>query len=81
MYHELHRLSRLGFKAAKIGRELVMDRRTVKKYLEMSEQQYMDFIDRQDSRNKLLDKYEGFVLIIPKSVPGIIFKSVPLQSY
>ena len=61
MYHEVHRLSRLGFKAAKIGRELVMDRRTVKKYLRMSEQEYMDFIDRQSSRNKLLDQYEGFV--------------------
>jgi len=61
MYHEVHRLSRLGFRAAKIGRELAMDRRTVKKYLNMSELEYMDFIDRQDNRNKLLNKYEGFV--------------------
>jgi len=69
MYHEVHRLSRLGFKAAKIGRELVMDRRTVKKYLDMSEQEYMDFIDRHDSRNKLLDKYEGFVKLRLEDCP------------
>ena len=61
MYHEVHRLSRLGFKAAKIGRELVMDRRTVKKYLVMSEEQYIEFVERKTSRCKLLDDYEGFV--------------------
>ena len=61
MYHEVHRLSRLGLRAAKIARELVMDRRTVKKYLDMSEQEYLDFMDRQSSRNKLLDQHEDFV--------------------
>ncbi|MFO8086816.1 MAG: IS21 family transposase [Bacteroidales bacterium] len=61
MYHNVQRLSRLGYKAAKIGRELRMDRRTVKKYLNMSEQQYMDHIGREGIRNKLLDKYEEFV--------------------
>lgn len=29
MYHEVHRLSRLGLRAAKIARELVKDRRAV----------------------------------------------------
>jgi len=33
MYHEIHRLKREGFKAAQIGKHLVLDRRTVKKYL------------------------------------------------
>ncbi len=69
MYHKVHRLSLLGFKAAKIGRELVMDRRTVKKYLDMSEQEYMEFIDRHDSRNRLLDKYEGFVKLRLEDCP------------
>jgi len=61
MYHKIHELSRTGFKAAKISRELMMDRRTVKKYLDMSEEQYMEYMDRQSSRNKLLDKYEEFI--------------------
>jgi DNA-binding NarL/FixJ family response regulator len=43
MYHEVHRLSRLGLRAAKIARELAMDRRTVKKYLDMSEQRVSGF--------------------------------------
>jgi hypothetical protein len=61
MYHEVHRLSREGLKPAQIARYLVLDYRTVNKYLVMSEQEYLDFIDSQSSRNKTLDPYEGFV--------------------
>jgi DNA-binding CsgD family transcriptional regulator len=47
MYHEVHRQHREGLKPAQIARELVMDRRTVKKYLAMSEEEYEHFIDSQ----------------------------------
>ena len=38
MYHEVHKQHRDGLKPAQIARELVIDRRTVKKYLKMSEE-------------------------------------------
>jgi transposase len=37
MYHEVHKQHREGLKPAQIARELVMDRRTVRKYLAMSQ--------------------------------------------
>jgi transposase len=45
MYHEVHKQHREGLKPVQIARELGMDRRTVKKYLAMSEDEYLDFID------------------------------------
>ena len=55
MYHEIHRLTREGFKPAYIARHLVLDRRTVKKYLNMSEEEFLEFKDRLSVRNKKLD--------------------------
>jgi len=61
MYHEVHKQHRDGLKPAQIARELVIDRRTVKKYLKMSEDEYLEFIDNQTHRQRLLSSYEGFV--------------------
>ena len=61
MYYEIHRLRRKGFKPAQIGRYLVLDYRTVKKYLAMKEEEYLEFTDGQSERKKLLNKYEDFV--------------------
>lgn len=61
MYHEVHKLQRQGFSTAKISRELVLNRRTVKKYLAMSEQDFLDFKNNQLTRKKLLDPYEDYV--------------------
>ena len=38
-----------------------MDYRTVKKYLEMSEDDYQDFLELQSTRHKILVSYEDFV--------------------
>lgn len=40
MYYEIHKFKRNGHKLAQIGRLLVMDYRTVKKYLDMNEEEY-----------------------------------------
>lgn len=61
MYHEIHRLSRLGFKAARIGRYLGVDRRTVEKRLKMDEQEYEQFLLSRQDRPKKLATYEDFV--------------------
>jgi transposase len=61
MYHEVHKLHRKGYRPLQISKYLVMDIRTVRKYLAMSEEEYLDFLDRQSHRNKVLAPYEDFV--------------------
>jgi len=61
MYHEIHRLNREGFSCAWISDHLVLDRRTVKKYLNMDEEEFLAFKHQQQNRKKLLDPYVDFV--------------------
>jgi len=61
MYHEIQRLSRLGFKAARIGRYLGVDRRTVEKRLAMDQREYEQFLLSRQDRLKKLAPYEDFV--------------------
>jgi transposase len=61
MFHEIHRLKREGFSDAWISRHLVLNRRTVTKYLHMSEEEYLSFKDSGRPRNKLLTRYEDFI--------------------
>lgn len=61
IYFEIHRLDREGQSIRQIADFIVMDRRTVKKYLSMSEAEYEAFVSRQSERKKLLEPYEDFV--------------------
>lgn len=61
VYFEIHRLHREGFTIRQISKELVMDRRTVAKYLSMSEQQYEQMMVDQSDRVKVLSPFESFV--------------------
>jgi transposase len=61
MFHEIHRLKREGFSDAWISRHLVLNRRTVTKYLHMSEEEYLSYKDSGQPRNKLLARYEDFI--------------------
>ena len=61
MYHEIHKRHREGYKAAQISRDLGLDRRTIRKYLDMSEEEYLDFINRQSHRSRVLAPYEDYV--------------------
>jgi len=61
MYHEIHQRSRSGWKPSQTASFLGVDRRTVKKYLAMSEQEYNDFLNRQEERKRKLDEYEQYV--------------------
>jgi len=60
-YYEIHRLSRSGQSISKISLYLGLNRRTVTKYLSMSEQEYEAFLTQQSNRQKILLDYEGFV--------------------
>jgi transposase len=61
MYHETHRLSRLGFNPSKIASYMGIDARTVCKYLDMDEAQYEQHLIRLSQRKKILSPYEDFV--------------------
>jgi hypothetical protein len=61
MYHEIHHEERTGMTPSQIASYLVMDTRTVKKYLAMSEQEYIDFQEQLSHRTKKLADYEDFI--------------------
>jgi transposase len=61
MYHTVQQLQRDGLSVQAIAKYLVMNRRTVVKYLAMSEDEYEQFLLQKDSRSKLLDTFELFV--------------------
>jgi transposase len=60
-YYEIHRMHREGHSISKISEYLVLNRRTVSKYLSMVEQEYEEFLTRQSNRQKKLLPYEDFV--------------------
>ena len=70
MFHEIHKLKREGFSDAWIARHLVLNRRTVKKYLNMSEEEYLSFKDSGQPRKKRLDPYEDFIRMRLEECPN-----------
>ncbi len=61
MYYEIHKRKINGDNPTRIARHLVMDYRTVIKYLNMSEEQYIEFLEDQTFRSKTLDPYEDYI--------------------
>jgi transposase len=61
LYYEIKRMYRDGRSISKISEALNCNRRTVKKYLEMEDQEFESFLNAQSNRGKLLLPYEGFV--------------------
>ena len=63
MYHQIHEMYRNGWKVARIASFLVINRRTVSKYLDMTEDEFLDYQQLIRTRKRELDAYEGFVKI------------------
>lgn len=61
MYHEVHRMTREGHSISKISDYLGLNRRTVSKYLSMTEQGFEAYLIEQSDRKKLLLPYENFI--------------------
>ena len=59
MYYEIHKMHLNGHSVSKISKYLVADRRTVSKYLSMSEPEYEVFLIKQSDRSKELVEYES----------------------
>jgi len=69
MYHEIHKLSRSGFKKAKIASYLGLDVRTVDRYLSMSEAQFEHFLQCAQNRKKVLSPFKTFVKVNLEKFP------------
>lgn len=69
MYHEIHRLHREGRSISHIADLLVVNWRTVKKYLNMDEFEYEAFLKNQSKRQKELSPYEHFVKVKLEQYP------------
>ena len=61
MYFEIHRMHREGHSNSKINELLGIHRRTIRKYLSMSEKEYESFLVSQSDRKKELLPYEFFI--------------------
>lgn len=61
VYYETHKLDREGYSVSKISELLGINRRTINRYLTMSEQEYEEFLNKQTERKKQLLPYENFV--------------------
>ncbi|MEP6677188.1 MAG: DDE-type integrase/transposase/recombinase [Ferruginibacter sp.] len=61
MYHEIQRMNREGLSVSQISRTLVLNWRTVKNYLSMSERDFDRSMEKQSDRKKNLLPYEAFI--------------------
>lgn len=61
MYYEVHRMHLEGHSMPQISDHLGLNRRTVSRYLSMSEQDYESFLNKQSDRKKILLPYESFI--------------------
>lgn len=61
MYYEIKRMHLDGRSVSRISKALGCNRRTVKKYLEMEDEEFESFLKTQSTRVKLLLPYETFV--------------------
>jgi len=61
MYYEIQKRKRNGDNPTRIARYLGLDYRTVTKYLFMKEEEYIEFLEDQVSRSKILDPYENYI--------------------
>jgi len=61
MYHQIHRMSREGLTVSQICRTVLLNWRTVRNYLSMSEKDFDQFVEKQSDRKKELLPFEAFV--------------------
>lgn len=62
MYHEVKRLSEMQLSQRKTAEALNVNRRTVKRYEEMTGEEFEAFTQKISSKPKLLDRYKEFIV-------------------
>ena len=71
IYQEIHRLKRMGFSKSQIAKKLKISRNRVIDYLEMTPDQFAEFIASLQNRAKKLDPYRDYILMWLKEHPDM----------
>ena len=71
MYAEIQKRKRSGYSQRAVARELDVDRKTIRKYWEMSEDQYAQYLLDSKRRTKILDPYREFIEAQLREYPEI----------
>ena len=62
MYSEIQKLKKLGYKKQRAARQLEIDTKTVRKYWDMDEDEYIAMHVESKERTKMLDPYREYIL-------------------
>lgn len=71
MYIEIQKRKRMGYSQRAVARELDLDRKTVRRYWEMTEDKYAQCLLDSKQRTKILDPYKDFILSQIEQYPEI----------
>ena len=62
MYSKIHELKRLNLKISQIARHVGVSRNTVYKYIDMTPEEFQQYLERRGTRKKKLDNYKDEIL-------------------
>ena len=71
MYSEIQKLKALGYKKQRAARQLKIDTKTVRKYWDMTEDEYISYYQETKERTRIMDPYSDYVLDRLKTYPEI----------
>lgn len=71
LYSDIHKLKRQGYKKHRVATRLGIDDKTVRKYWDMSQDEYLAYLMECKERAKIMDPYRDFVLAKLKEYPDI----------
>lgn len=71
MYAAIQQRRRTGYSQRAVARELDIDRKTIRKYWEMTEDQYAQHVLESKTRSKILDPYRAFIVDQLEEYPEI----------
>jgi len=71
MYSDIQKLKRLGYKKNRASKKLGIDAKTVRKYWDMSQDEYLAYLLECKERSKIMDPYKDSVLESLKKYPDI----------
>jgi len=71
MYNKIQSYKQMGYSLRKIAREMDIDRKTVRKYWYMSQDEYTRYMAQCCERTKILDPYKGEITAPLETWPSI----------
>jgi transposase len=71
MYNKIQALRRSGYSIRRCAREVDIDRKTVRKYWNMSPDEYVAYLAKCMSRTKILDPYRDEIVLKMETYPNI----------